>query len=71
VNFQQEVVPNIVRRSSRTRPGRPDGAHPADSVHQRNQLVEAIVRELGFNPGADDFLSRTHGHIRRAAVGAG
>jgi len=29
-----------------------------------NELVEAIVRELGFQfLGADDFLSRSHGHV--------
>ena len=65
VNFQTEVAPKIVQAIS----ANPTGAALMARIlaipfTSGPQLVEAIVRELGFQfLGADDFLSRAHGHV--------
>ena len=65
VNFQTQVAPRIVQAIS----ANPTGAVLMTRIlpipfTNGSQLVEAIVRELGFQfLGADDFLSRAHGHV--------
>ena len=65
VDFQTEVVPKIVGAIQKD----PTGAVLMARIlpipfTSGPQLVESIVRELGFQfLGIDDFLGRSHGHV--------
>jgi hypothetical protein len=65
VDYTTQVAPKVVQAVL----GNPTGAFLMSRIlpipfASPNELVEAIVRELGFQfLGASDFLDRAHGHV--------